>query len=75
MMKRLLDTFRVSRTPIEMIYMAKDGSITQRNIMVLEVNEKTVTAFCYLRQTKRTFLLQSIMSFRPMRKKYENEVI
>jgi len=74
-MERLLDQYRVASTPIEMIYMAKDGAITQRNIMVLQVHEKSITAFCYLRQTKRTFLLQNILSFNPMRKKYVNEVI
>ncbi|MCM3616788.1 hypothetical protein M3936_04245 [Sutcliffiella horikoshii] len=74
-MKRLLEQYQAGRIPIEMIYMAKDETITQRNILVLEVNEKSLTAFCYLRQTKRTFLLQNILSFRPMKKKYVNEVI
>lgn len=74
-MNQLLEQYKSAKNPIEMIYMAKDGSITQRNILVLEVKEKSIIAFCYLRQTKRTFLLQNILSFRPMKKKYVNEVI
>ncbi|KMJ58205.1 hypothetical protein AB685_09820 [Bacillus sp. LL01] len=74
-MNQLLEQYRVARIPIEMIYMANDGSITHRNIMALHINNKTMTAFCYLRQTKRTFLLENILSFRPLKKKYVNEVI
>lgn len=74
-MNRLLEQYQVSRIPIEMIYMAKNGAITQRNIMVLEVKEQSIVAFCYLRQMKRTFLLQNMLSFRPLKKKYVDEVI
>ncbi|MCG1020178.1 hypothetical protein [Sutcliffiella horikoshii] len=75
-MNRLLEQYQVSRIPIEMIYMAKNGAITQRNIMVLEVKEQSIVAFCYLRQMKRTFLLQNmLLSFRPKKKKYVDEVI
>ncbi len=74
-MNQLLEQYKVARIPIEMIYMANNGSITQRNIMVMEIAEKSIIAFCYLRQTKRTFLLQNILSFRPLKKKYVNEVI
>ncbi|MGD6813743.1 hypothetical protein ACQCT9_13155 [Sutcliffiella horikoshii] len=64
-----------SRTPIEIIYMSKDGSITQRSLLVLDINKNNVTAFCYLRNQKRTFLLENILSYRPLIKTYKNEVI
>ncbi|MGD6991874.1 hypothetical protein [Sutcliffiella horikoshii] len=74
-MSRTLEWYRNSRTPIEIIYMSKDGSITQRSLLVLDINKNNVTAFCYLRNQKRTFLLDSILSYRPLIKTYNNEVI
>ncbi|WP_404461713.1 hypothetical protein [Sutcliffiella horikoshii] len=74
-MSRSLEWYMHSRTPIEIIYMSKSGSITQRSLLVLDMNKNKVTAFCYLRNQKRTFLLDSILSYRPLIKTYKNEVI
>ncbi|MGD6775848.1 hypothetical protein [Sutcliffiella horikoshii] len=74
-MSLTLKWYMNSRTPIEIIYMSKDGSITQRSLLVLDINKNSVTAFCYLRNQKRTFLLDSILSYRPLIKTYKNEVI
>ncbi|MGD6780705.1 hypothetical protein [Sutcliffiella horikoshii] len=74
-MSRTLEWYMNSRTPIEIIYMSKDGSITQRSLLVLDINKNNVTAFCYLRNQKRTFLLENILSYRPLIKTYKNEVI
>lgn len=74
-MSRTLEWYMNSRTPIEIIYMSKNGSITQRSLLLLDMNKNNVTAFCYLRNQKRTFLLNSILSYRPLIKTYKNEVI
>lgn len=68
-MHRLLSLYSQRRTPIEMIYLAKDGQITQRKISVLQVDGRKVVAFCHLRNTKRTFLLENILSFVPVKNK------
>ncbi len=74
-MSRTLECYINSRTPIEIIYMSKNGSITQRSLIVFNINKNNVTAFCYLRNQKRTFLLDRILSYRPLIKTYKNEVI
>ncbi|WP_226683381.1 hypothetical protein [Sutcliffiella horikoshii] len=74
-MSRMLEWYMNSRRPIEIIYMSKDGSITQRSLLVLDISKNNVTAFCYLRNQKRTFLLENILSYRPLIKTYKNEVI
>ncbi|MGD6833524.1 hypothetical protein ACQCT5_15240 [Sutcliffiella halmapala] len=68
-MHRLLSLYSQRQMPIEMIYLAKNGQITQREISVLHVNGNTVFAYCYLRKTKRTFLLENILSFVPVKNK------
>lgn len=68
-MHRLLSLYSQRQMPIEMIYLAKDGQITQREISVLQVNESTVVAFCHLRKMKRTFLMENILSFVPVKNK------
>lgn len=68
-MHRLLSLYAKGQMPIEMIYLAKDGQITQREISVLQINGSTVIAFCHLRKMKRTFLLENILSFVPVKNK------
>ncbi|WP_417897252.1 hypothetical protein ABN702_12910 [Bacillus haimaensis] len=68
-MHRLLSLYSQRQMPIEMIYLAKDGQITQREISVLQVNGSTVVAFCHLRKMKRTFLMENILSFVPVKNK------
>ncbi|MGM0836768.1 MAG: hypothetical protein ACQEV7_11480 [Bacillota bacterium] len=68
-MHRLLSLYSQRQTPIEIIYLAKDGQISQRKISVLQIDGRTVVAFCHLRNTKRTFLLENILSFVPLKNK------
>lgn len=68
-MHRLLSLYAQRHMPIEMIYLAKDGQITQREISVLHVDGRTIVAFCHLRKMKRTFLLENILSFVPLKNK------
>jgi predicted DNA-binding transcriptional regulator YafY len=42
--------------------MADNGSITQRSIIVYEINETKVKAWCLLRHEKRTFKIDNILS-------------
>ena len=52
-MLRLLQQSSESKKPLEIIYMADNGSITQRSIIVYEINETKVKAWCLLRHEKR----------------------
>ena len=51
---------------LDMIYMASDGSITKRRIKVLEVNEESFQAYCFLRRAKRTFRIDNVLALVPV---------
>lgn len=70
-MLRLLQESCVSKRPIEVIYMADNGSVTQRSIIVNEIKGKAIKVWCLLRNEKRTFKLDNILScgFKDMRKR------
>ncbi|MET3656527.1 transcriptional regulator [Sporosarcina psychrophila] len=54
---------------LDMMYMAADGSISKRRISVLQVGEVSFRAYCYLRQSKRTFTIDNILALVPVHKK------
>lgn len=58
LLKRCLDEKRT----VEIIYMSDGGSITQRTIIIREMNEKALKAHCLLRNKSRTFKLENILS-------------
>ncbi|MFC7366465.1 MULTISPECIES: WYL domain-containing protein [Bhargavaea] len=50
----------------DMIYIGSDGSITKRRVRLLRLREDSVTAYCFLRQERRTFKIDRILSVRPV---------
>lgn len=48
--------------PVEIIYMTKKGILTQRLIRVIDLDGKLVKAYCLLRNSKRTFQIDNILS-------------
>ena len=54
---------------LDMMYMAKDGSISQRRIKVLQVGEVSFRAYCYKRESKRTFTIDNVLALVPVYKK------
>ncbi|WP_223700626.1 hypothetical protein [Sutcliffiella deserti] len=67
-MERLLKWYGGNKEPVQIIYMAKNGTITQRNITILKLTNLSVIAYCHLRKTNRTFLYENILSFAPIKK-------
>ena len=59
---------------LDMMYVANDGSISQRRIKVLMVGEGSIWAYCHLRKSRRTFLFDNILALVPIITK-ENMVI
>lgn len=51
---------------LDMMYLAKDGSITKRRINVLQVGESSFRAYCYLRKSKRTFGINNVLALVPV---------
>ncbi|ECD6517333.1 hypothetical protein E2329_23000 [Salmonella enterica subsp. enterica] len=68
-MDKILALSMKNNQAVEMIYLSDKGQITQRMIRVLEINEHRFVAYCYLRQRKRTFKLNNILSIDIIRKK------
>ncbi|WP_342537380.1 transcriptional regulator [Sporosarcina sp. FSL K6-3508] len=51
---------------LEMMYLAKDGSISKRKIKVLQVGDNSFRAYCFLRKSKRTFLIENVLAAVPI---------
>ncbi|MFJ6411772.1 hypothetical protein CHI12_05115 [Terribacillus saccharophilus] len=50
---------------VTMIYMAKDGSLTKRQVKIERINDASVTGYCFLRKQLRTFRLDRILAIHP----------
>lgn len=55
--------------PMDMVYMSNDGAVSQRRIKVLQMRGDCCVAYCYLRQSKRTFRVDSILALVPVTEK------
>lgn len=51
---------------ITMIYISKNGSITQRRVKILKLTNNTFTAYCFTRRAKRTFYIDSVLAITPL---------
>ncbi|PTY79708.1 hypothetical protein B5V89_03895 [Heyndrickxia sporothermodurans] len=47
---------------LEIIYFSKLNQFSQRKIKVLSIGENSICAFCYLRNKRRVFKLENILS-------------
>ncbi|MEH7117373.1 hypothetical protein V7128_08120 [Neobacillus vireti] len=51
--------------PIEMIYLAENQELSQRKLIVKEINDNYIRAYCLLRKQMRTFKRENILSIMP----------
>jgi predicted DNA-binding transcriptional regulator YafY len=51
--------------PLEIIYLSQDKQISQRKLIVKEVNDEYIRAYCLLRKQIRTFRRENILSLMP----------
>ncbi|MCM2533664.1 hypothetical protein NDK43_16315 [Neobacillus pocheonensis] len=51
--------------PLEMIYLSEDQELSQRKLIVKEVNNEYIRAYCLLRKQMRTFRRENILSIMP----------
>jgi predicted DNA-binding transcriptional regulator YafY len=51
--------------PLEMIYLSEDQKLSQRKLLVKEVNDEYIRAYCLLRKQIRTFRRENILSIMP----------
>jgi predicted DNA-binding transcriptional regulator YafY len=64
-MDRLLLRSLEENIPLEMIYLSRDQQISQRKLLVKEVNDEYIRAYCLLRKQIRTFRRENILSLMP----------
>lgn len=50
----------------DMIYIDSDGMITKRRVRLLKIRQDSVTAYCFMRQERRTFRIDRILSVLPV---------
>ncbi|MFJ5792215.1 transcriptional regulator [Lysinibacillus sp. NPDC093197] len=51
---------------VNMMYIAKDGSITKRRVKVIKIVGDSFQAYCFTRQAKRTFMIDSVLAVVPI---------
>ncbi|QDZ79777.1 hypothetical protein D0440_10195 [Priestia megaterium] len=61
-MQQLLQESYSSKRPVEIIYMDDKRCLTQRFIIVYKIYPQSVKAWCLLRNEKRTFKIENILS-------------
>ncbi|QAS54437.1 hypothetical protein HLI_20550 [Halobacillus litoralis] len=54
---------------LELIYMDDKGKISQRGNRIVSIKEETVIAYCYTRETVRSFKVANILSVTPYRER------
>lgn len=62
-MRQLLQESYSSKRPVEIIYMDDKGCLTQRFIIVYKICPESIKAWCLLRNEKRTFKMENILSY------------
>lgn len=61
MINRVLKASIMNNRAITIVY-ASNNTLTKRMIKVLEIKEKEIQAYCYLRRQIRTFKINSILA-------------
>jgi len=51
---------------LNMMYMAKDGTVSQRGIKIIRIVGDSFQAYCFIRQAKRTFIIDSVLAVIPI---------
>ena len=51
---------------LDMMYMDKNGGVSKRRIQVIQVGDVSFRAYCYLRGSKRTFLIENVLAVVPV---------
>ncbi|MCT6925603.1 transcriptional regulator [Metasolibacillus sp.] len=73
MKNQLIKAMKYSQL-IDVMYIAKDSKISKRRVKVIKIAGETVQAYCFMKQAKRTFIIDNVLAVMPATKK-EREVI
>ncbi|MFJ7919151.1 transcriptional regulator [Lysinibacillus fusiformis] len=59
---------------VDIMYIAKNGSVTKRRVRVIKIVGDSFQAFCFTRQAKRSFIIKNVLVVTPVFRK-EREVV
>jgi len=59
---------------VDVMYLSKSGEITRRRLKLLKLCGDSFQAYCFLRNTKRTFIIENVLACIPVTRK-ESQVI
>ncbi|WP_433596559.1 transcriptional regulator [Lysinibacillus xylanilyticus] len=51
---------------LNMMYMAKDGTVSQRRIKIIKIVGNSFQAYCFSKQAKRTFMIDNMLAVVPV---------
>lgn len=66
MMKEQLIKAMQRNQLLNMMYMAKDGNMSKRRIKIIKIAGNSFQAYCFTRQAKRTFMIDSVLAVVPI---------
>ncbi|MBM7631735.1 putative DNA-binding transcriptional regulator YafY [Geomicrobium sediminis] len=69
MSKYVLQHSRSTSMPIQIIYEAKDGSLSQRLVTVRRMNEENVFVWCHNKKAVRSLRVENILSAQKRRQR------
>ena len=68
MKAQILKAFKQQQL-LDMMYMTHDGAISKRRVKILKVSGESFQAYCFLRNKKRTFKMDNVLSLLPVTRK------
>lgn len=71
--KQLIKAMQCSQF-LNMMYMDKDCQVSKRRIKVLKIVGDSFQAYCFTRQARRTFIIDSVLAVVPITQR-EREVV
>jgi len=51
---------------LNMMYLAKDGTVSKRRIKIIKIVGNSFEAYCFKRQAKRIFMIDSVLAVVPV---------
>lgn len=51
---------------VNMMYLAKSGEVSKRRIKIIKIVGDTFQAYCFTKQAKRTFMIDSVLAVVPI---------
>ncbi|MED1174319.1 hypothetical protein ABE094_21025 [Bacillus inaquosorum] len=64
-MESILKRSLTEKTTLDMIYMRNDGLITKRSIIVRQINQSYIRAYCFTSRQTKTFTIENILAVSP----------